>query len=196
MAADATNSPRHFFTLNEYFALEHASDRRFEYWDGEIICVSGDTLANAQIVGNISFGLFGKLAGGPCRAVGGGLAIRTPALPPYRYPNATVFCGHPKVESISGIETLLNPVLIVEVLSPTTERHDREDKFTAYQKIESFKEYLLVSQHMALITHCRRQPDDTWTSEDVAGLSALLKLESIGCTLSLAEIYEEVDFPS
>jgi Uma2 family endonuclease len=192
MAANPTDSPRHFYTLNEYFALEHAGDARYEYWNGEIVCMSG-SMAHAEIAGNIYLLLRLKLAGGPCRAFTADLAIKTPALAPYRYPDVSVVCGDPKVENGQGVDTLLNPVLIVEVLSPTTERHDREDKFAAYQKVDSFKEYLLVTQHAPHITHHWRQPDGTWTSDDLVGMSALLSLGSVGRALSLAEVYGGVD---
>jgi Uma2 family endonuclease len=194
MAADPSHSPPYFYTLNEYFALERAGDARYEYWDGEIVCMSGGSMAHAAIASGMNALLAQKLADGPCQAFTADLAVRTPSLPPYRYADVTVVCGDPKAEVISGLDTLLNPVLIVEVLSPSTERHDRTDKFAAYKKIESFKEYLLVSQHMPHVTHFSRQPDDTWTSKDLAGMSALLHLDSVGCTLSLAETYKGVAF--
>ena len=103
-------------------------------------------------------------------------------------------CGDLLVEKMRGIDALLNPTLIVEVLSPTSEERDRQDKFTAYQAIPSFSEYLLVSQDAPHVTHYTRQQDGKWTREDLTGIAAVLTLSSLDCTLALKEIYEDVTF--
>ena len=194
MVADLKDVPRPYYTLDEYFALEHASDARYEYWDGDIVCRSGGSEAHYQISDNTFFRLRQKLSGGPCRAFTSVLPVKTPTLLPYRYPDVTVVCGELKFENIRGVDALTNPVLIVEVLSPTSEARDRQDKFTAYQAIPTFAEYLLVAQHAPLITHYERQPDGKWTREDVTDLNSILQLNSIGSTLSLREVFEDVRF--
>jgi Uma2 family endonuclease len=183
-----------FYRLEEYYALDQASDARYEYWDGDIVCMSGGGKAHYQISDNSFYRLRQKLSGGPCRAFAAGLPVKTPTVKPYRYPDATVVCGEPQFENIGGIDVLTNPVLIVKVLSPTTEALDREDKFNAYQAIPTFAEYLLLAQKTPHVTHYARQSDGKWTREDVTDLDATLTLDSIGCTVSLAELYEDVDF--
>lgn len=186
--------PRHFFTLDEYFALEHAGDARYKYWDGDIVCMSGGTEAHGQIAGNVFYRFRQKAEGKNCRVFTGDTAVKTPSLVPYRYPNASLVCGEAKFENIRGVDALLNPVLIVEVLSPTTERHDREDKFAAYKIILSFREYILISQDRPHITCYRLQEDGIWFREDVTDIGRTLTLESIGLSLTVGEIYEGVAF--
>src|SRR6266496_3756227 len=124
MSAD----PRHYFTLDEYFALEHTGDARYEYWDGEIVCMSGGSEQHVRIGGNVYFNLRQQLIGRDCEAFTSDLAIKTSVLPPYRYPDVSVTCDKAEFEKIEGISVLTNPHLIVEVLSTKTERRDRNEK--------------------------------------------------------------------
>jgi len=194
MAINRKDIPRHYYSLEEYFALESASDARFEYWDGEIVCMSGGSQEHSLISSNVHFRLRQQLSGGPCRTFTSDLPVKTPTLPPYRYPDVTVGCGELIFEHIHGVDALINPVLLVEVLSPSTASRDHEEKFFAYQAIESFSEYLLIAQDAPRVTHYRRQPDDKWTREDVTGPSATLTIDCGNVTLSLSEIYEDVKF--
>ena len=193
MATNRKDMPQHYFSLDEYFALEQASDARWEYWDGEIVCLSGGSREHIVICGNVFYHLRQQVPG-ECRAFTAELSVWTPTLPPYRYPDATVGCGELRFQHIHGVDALINPLLIVEVLSPTTATHDFEDKFTAYQAIPTFREYLLIAQNAPRVTHYTKQADDTWAREDVTGLDAVLTLDSIGGTLSLHDIYEDVKF--
>ncbi len=195
MAANLKDLPRHYFSLDEYFALEHAGDTRYEYWDGEIVCMSGGSRQHVQISGNAFFQLRLKLREGACQAFTAEQPIKTPTLPPYRYPDASVACGELKYENMRGIDVLLNPVVIVEVLSPTSAARDYEDKFTAYQAIETFSEYLLIAQDAPRVAHYTRQPGGSWERRDVIGLDAMLKLASIDCALKTRDLYEGVTFP-
>jgi Uma2 family endonuclease len=192
MAANPTGPPAHLYSLDEYFALEQAGEARYEYWDGEIVSMSGGSLAHGLIASNIHFRLRQKLVGGACVAFTADLPVKTPSLPPYRYPDAAVVCGDVRVENIRGVDALLNPVLIVEVLSPSTERRDREQKFMAYRTIPSFKEYLLIAQDVHYVLHQRLQSGGVWVPEEIAGLDRHLTLDSVGCVLAMAEIYEGV----
>ena len=194
MAANPSDPPQHYYSLDEYFALEHTGDARYEYWDGDIVCMSGGSLAHARIAGNIYHRLAQKLSGGKCVPFTADLAVKTPTLLPYRYPDLSVACGEPAVENVRGVDALLNPVLIAEVLSPSTEKHDRGDKFAAYQQIPDFQEYLLVAQHAPSIVRYCRQPDGTWVPEEISGLNAVVHLTSVDCELSLAEVYQGVVF--
>src|SRR5438128_7505142 len=153
MATIRKDLPQHYYSLDEYFALEHAGHVRYEYWDGEIVCMSGGTKEHAQICGNVFYRLRQKLEGGPCRAFTSEQPVKTPTLLPYRYPDVVVGCDELKFESMRRIDALTNPVLIVEVLSSSSELRDRQEKFKAYQALPSFEEYLLIDQDAVYVTH-------------------------------------------
>jgi len=196
MVANRDNIPYHYYTLEEYFALEHAGDARFEYWDGDIVCMSGGAENHYLLSRNLIVRLQVKLDGGPCQAFPADVPMKTPTLPPYRYPDVSVVCGKPKFEKISGIDALINPVLIIEVMSPSTASRDKDQKFKAYQSIPTFKDYLLVSQDSVDLTHYSLQSDGFWLRKDMTDLSTTLEFESIGASLSVREIYRELPFDS
>lgn len=193
MAANFKNHPPHYYTLEEYSALEQGSDARFEYWDGEIVCMSGGTLQHSLIGDNFYALIRDSVKGRPCRAFTGGMPIKTPSLPPYRYPDASVVCGEIVTEKVNGIDTLVNPVLVVEVLSPGTELIDHNQKKAAYQSLTSVREYLLAAQDAPHITQFVRQ-GDAWVRHDCEGLSAVLPLAYVNCQLVLSEVYDGVIF--
>lgn len=184
---------QHYYTPDEYFALEQTGDARYEYWDGEIVCMSGGTREHSLISGNIFFRLRLGLEGRECTPFTSDQAVKTPTLPPYRYPDTSVACGRPLFEKIRNIDALINPMLIVEVLSSTTAVRDYESKFLAYQAIPTFSEYLLVAQEAPHVTHYIRQADGHWVRYDVTDLSASLSLRSVDYALSLQDIYEGVN---
>jgi Uma2 family endonuclease len=181
-------------TLEEYFAIEGVGHARYEYWDGKIVCMSGGTRQSAAICGNAYFILRQQLEGRNYEAFMSGHAIKTPALPPYRYANGSVACGKAVFERIENVDALVNPTLIIEVLSPTTESLDRGPKRAAYQALPSLMEYVLVAQDIPHITHYLRHGDD-WIRSDFGSLDVRLFLSSIDGTLSLKELYEGVEFP-
>lgn len=193
MVANLKDVPRHYYTLEEYFALEQASEARYEYWDGEILCMSGGTDRHYIISDNLHVKLSGLLEGGNCRAFSGGAPIHTPSMPPYRYADASVVCGKPNFVNCSGIDALTNPVLIVEVLSPGTEHLDKGAKRTAYQKIPSLREYLIVAQDAPHVTQYLRRGRQ-WVRQDFGDLHAVLELPSISSQLRLGDIYEGIVF--
>lgn len=194
MATNPKDISQHYYSLDEYFALEQASDARFEYWAGDIVCMSGGSRAHGMISFNIVLALGVSLRGGPCRTFTADTAILTPALPPYRYPDASVACGELRFQHVRNLDALVNPVLIVEVLSPSTAAHDQEEKFVAYQALPSFREYLLIAQDAPRVAHYRLT-ESVWTRRDVTGLDSSLALESVGCELKLSDLYEDVTFP-
>src|SRR5205085_1038530 len=133
------------------------------------------------------------LRGQNCFTYSGSVPIQTPSLPPYRYPDVSVVCGKPDYVNISGIDVLTNPVLIIEVLSPGTERLDKEAKRYAYQKLASLKEYLIVAQDAPHITQYRRQ-GRRWVRQDFGDLKASLELTSINSQVLIADIYAGITF--
>jgi Uma2 family endonuclease len=185
--------PPHYYTLDEYFALERGSEARFEYWDGEIVCMSGGTRRHYLISERLKTRLAVALAGKGCEAFSGGVPIKTPSLPPYRYPDASVVCGELIFENIGGIDTVTNPILVVEVLSPGTEHMDKEPKRSAYQQIPSVREYLIISQDAPHITQYVRQ-GRRWARRDFSDLAALLELPSINSHILIGDIYKGITF--
>jgi Uma2 family endonuclease len=187
--------PQPRYTLEEYFALELASDARFEYWDGHVFELSGGSHDHETIIGNIFAHLKNVLRGRDCRAFLSNLRIKVPAYLPYRYADLAALWGPPSYENIGGIDALTNPSLLAEVLSPSTEAFDRGDKFSYYKSIESFREYLLVAQRRPHITQLIRQDNGDWLQREVNDLAGVIHLETLGCDLPLAEVYLDIDFP-
>ncbi len=182
---------RHYYTLEEYFALEKVGDARYEYGDGEIFCMSGGSKEHYRLASNVHALLRRPIEKKNCEAFTEGSPIKTPKLPPYRYPDASLVCGESRFESVSGIDVLVNPLLIVEILSPTTEAADREEKRLAYQAIESLQEYLLIAQDKVEVTIYVRR-GDLWFRDIITDLSASLQLASLAHTITIAELYRGV----
>ena len=193
MAANLKDIPRRFHTLDEYFALERTGHARYEYWQGDIVCMSGGSQQHVRISGNVYFTLRQQLTAGPCEAFTGDLPIKTPHLPPYRYPDVSVACGKAEFEKIEGIDALTNPALVVEVLSPATEGRDRHDKRIAYQSLPSLMEYLLIAQDAPHLTHFIRQ-GDAWARFDYADLEAAVALPAINAVLAMRDVYLGIAF--
>ncbi len=193
MAANLRETYRRYYTLEEYFALEKVGEARYEYWDGDIVCMSGGTKQHALLTSNIHRELSASTKGSKCRAFTDGTPVKTPALPPYRYPDTSVVCGEMQFQSFDGIDTLTNPTLIVEVLSATTENADRKQKKDAYQALPSVKEYLLVSQTAHHVTRFSRH-GEFWHREEFSGLDTVISLLSLNCNLAIRDIYEGVIF--
>ncbi len=186
--------PQLRYTLEEYYALELASDARYEYWDGHVFELSGGSPEHETITGNIFAHLRGVLRGREWRAFLSNLRIKVPAYLPYRYADVSALCGPPVYENIGGINALTNPSLIVEVLSPSTEAFDRGDKLSYYKSIESFREYVLVAQKRPHVTQLIRQANGDWLQREVNTLTAVIHLETMGCALPLAEVYQDIAF--
>lgn len=188
--------PKERFTLEEYLEFDKNSEERWEYFDGFIVSMSGGTLTHNRIARNLTTGLTNRLAGLGCEVLPADMRIKVPKAPPYRYGDLVVVCGPPIIESVQGLDVLVNPALIVEILSESTEAYDRGKKFLAYQSIESFKEYLLVAQERPYITHYVRQADGNWLRTDIEGLDSEIELVTISCKMPLREVYAFVDFPN
>ena len=182
------------YTLDEYLELDKNSEEKYEYFDGEIFDMAGGSPSHARAGGNV-YSLFQqRLRGRDCEAFNSDMRVKVPAALPYRYPDVSVVCGEPIFEELNGQEMLVNPVLIVEVLSPSTAAYDLKDKFTAYQSIDSFREYLIVSQDRPHIIQHIRQSKGRWLRIEIEGLDGEVALESVNVTLPLSEIYERVKF--
>ena len=183
-------------TIDEYLRRERDSVGKNEYDDGEILAMAGATRVHVSIAGNVYFALRLRLKGKPCVPYTSDLRIRLPDRPRFVYPDVTVICGDPLADPDDPTgETYLNPRLIVEVLSPTTERYDRRDKFDRYRQVESFREYVLVAQDAARVETYYRATDGTWAFDVAAGTDAVAQIRSLKVDLPLAEVYANVSFP-
>lgn len=171
--------------------------RKHEFDDGEILAMAGATRVHVMITTNTLVGLHNRLRGRPCVPYGSDLRIRSGGRPKFVYPDISVICGEPVADPDDERgETLVNPRLIVEILSPSTERYDRREKFDRYRGIASFREYVLVSQDQARVETFYRQADGTWTFDVFTGREATVRLRSLeNIDLPLAEVYAGVEFP-
>lgn len=185
---------KHKYTLEEYYALELNSEEKFEYWDGNVWTMSGASVAHNIIVKNLISCLDERLEAHRCSVYPSGMRIYVPAYSPYRYPDLSALCGKPTIRTLGGLEILINPQLIVEVLSDSTEAFDRGDKFTYYKSIPGFNEYLLVSQKRPHVSQFIKQSETAWTQTEFNDLEATVELNLAGCRLSLYEIYRDVVF--
>jgi Uma2 family endonuclease len=186
--------PHELFTIDEYLALERASERRFEFRGGEVVCMSGGTIQQATIAGNVLRQLGNRLAAKACRAFGSDLAIIVPAGPPYRYPDASVVCGEVRYAVIDTRHALENPVMLVEVLSRTSADYDRGTKFEEYKSIPTFQEYLLIDQTRPHVAHRSKLEDGGWVEHVYDALELDVVLPTLGIELASAEIYADVPF--
>lgn len=179
------------FDTDEYLSMERQTDIRHEFLDGFVYAMAGESLEHSTINANLTARLHAQLAGKPCRVLSLNLKVCAGTSGLYAYPDATVVCGQPIFHDEKR-DVLMNPTLIVEVLSPSTEKYDRGEKFERYKGIESLTDYLLVSQDAPRVEHRTKNASGEWTTTIVEGLSAALAINSIECRLPLAEIHERV----
>jgi len=175
------------YTPEEYLALEERAEYRSEYEDGEIVQMAGGSLSHQRITSNVSRFIGNKISA-DCDSLPSEMKIRVESFKKFYYPDITVFCGEPAFYKKRN-DTITNPILIVEVLSDTTEAKDRGEKFFAYQTLDSLREYVLISQNRAVVEQFIKQPDGSWKYLATIGLESLLNLESINVGLTLQEIY-------
>ena len=183
-----------YLTPEEYLAWERKSDTKHEYLGGEIIAMSGASYRHTIITMNISGELYSQLKEGQCTVHTNDLQVRTQPETSYFYPDILVVCGEPLFED-NIFDTLLNPVVVIEVLSPSTERYDRGEKFDYYQQLASLREYVLVSQDEVRVELYHRQ-GTAWQPTEFRSLGDMLLLDAINCELTLSDIYRRVEFRS
>lgn len=184
-------SPVSGISPEEYLAIERAAEFKSEYYAGQMYAMSGGTHAHHIIVSNIN-GLFWALSRGKnCYSVGSDQRLRIALDGLYTYPDALLICGQPKFADDQK-DTLLNPVLIVEVLSKSTEAHDRGFKFAQYRLLESLQEYMLVSQTEPRVELYRRQSTNEWVMSETLGIDGTFRLASMEGELAMSDIYANV----
>ena len=194
----ATRGAQTYLTPEEYITLERkaipdADTVRSEYINGEIINMPGASFPHNLITNNISGELRTRLKGTGCAVFANDMRVSIPTAKSYFYPDIGVVCEEPRFED-DVFDTLLNPIVIVEVLSPSTEAYDRGEKFAHYRQLPSLQEYVLVVQDQILVEHYHRQ-EKQWIFTDFRKSDEILPLPSIQCELPLLEMYERVPFP-
>ena len=188
----AATQPNHRLTPAEYLAQERVSPTRHEFFDGEIFDMAGTSRQHSLIAGNIFVRVHLALGATTCEVHGTDLRVHVPATGLFTYPDISVACP-PKFLEPTPLDTLINPVLLVEVLSESTEAYDRGRKFENYRTIPSLREYVLVSQERVHIEHYTRQDNGDWLLHEVGpGGQLRLSLPCGVCELSVADIYARV----
>ena len=178
----------------EYLTIERAAPTKSEFFDGEMFAMAGGTALHSLIGTNVSGEFRNLLRGKKCVPYNADLRIQVQPTGLFTYPDLSVICG-PLEFALGSDDTVTNPTVLVEVLSPSTEAYDRGQKFLHYRQLPSLREYLLVSQHEPLLELFSRQDENLWALRQAVGLDAQLEIPTLGITLALAEIYAGVEFP-
>jgi Uma2 family endonuclease len=189
----ATN-PNQRLSIQEYLTLERRSETKNDYLDGEMFAMTGASRKHNLIAMNIAASLHAQLAEGPCEVYASDMRVRTPT-DLLTYPDVVAVCGEPRFGD-AEFDTLLNPTLVVEVLSKSTEPYDRLTKLDHYRTIPGLEEIVFVAQDRVRIEHWRRQADGSWLVEELADLGRTLELASVSCSLPLATVYRRATDPS
>ncbi|HEV7590881.1 MAG TPA: Uma2 family endonuclease [Longimicrobium sp.] len=182
------------YTPKEYLALERAADHKSELVNGHIYAMSGASFRHNLIVANIVIDVGGRLRGGRCSVVSNDQRVKVSRTGMYTYPDVVALCEPPELEDAQG-DTLLNPGLIIEVLSDSTEKYDRGEKFAHYRRIESLREYILVAQDKIRIEQYVRHGNH-WMLSEISDPGDVLRIQTLGCEIALRDIYDRVDLAS
>ncbi|HEU4881112.1 MAG TPA: Uma2 family endonuclease, partial [Longimicrobium sp.] len=183
----ATHPQTATITLDDFIAAAEVSEERLEFVDGQILAMSGASLEHGLIVSQIATSLANQLRGRPCGVVSQGTLVRAKEGDHAFLPDVAVFCGQPQRDRLRGVDLLLNPVLLVEVLSPSTTNYDHGRKWESYRGIASLQHYLLVSQNGARVEQYTRHGEHFWHYTETLGLGSAVQLESLNVSLALAE---------
>ncbi len=181
-------------TVPEYFAIEEKAERRSEFYDGEMFAMAGTNREHNIIIRNLVGTLYARLQGSPCQVFVSDQRVKVDRTGLYTYPDVLIVCGPPDYAP-ENRDTLVNPKVIIEVLSPSTERYDRTTKFRHYKQLPSVMEYVLVAQDEPLVERYVRKAEPGWEQVDFVGLEESLALVSVPAVVQLAEIYRGVEFP-
>lgn len=184
--------PKRRLTPEEYLEIERQADHKSEYFNGEMFAFAGASENHVDIVGNINALFHAQLRNKKCKAYSNDMRAKVCITGLYTYPDVVVVSGQRKFED-DHRDTLLNPIMIVEVLSPSTENYDRGTKFEHYRTIDSLSDYILVAQDKIHVEHYVRQSDRCWLFSEVKSINDKFQIKSIECQLALEEIYEKVE---
>ena len=188
-----STQPKTLLTPAQYLEIERRAERKSEYYNGEMFAMAGAKQAHNRLVANLVAGLHRQFRSRPCDVYPSDMRVRVSPGGLYTYPDVVAVCGEQRFLDDQR-DTLLNPGLLVEVLSPSTEAYDRGRKFEQYKSIESLRDYLLVASDRLHADLYMRQADGRWLLTSADSLEDSLTLESVGAQLTLADLYEKVDF--
>jgi Uma2 family endonuclease len=189
----AANPKSFFISIADYLTAERTAEQKSEYLDGIITMMAGASREHNLIAANVTREIGNQLRNRPCEVYPSDMRVHDPITRSFLYPYVVVVCNEP-IFLDRTVDTLLNPTVVVEVLSATTEKIDRGKKAWAYRQIATLQAYILISQELPYVECYTRQPDGGWLLKDSQGLEAVLNLASIGCELPLSEIYLKVKF--
>lgn len=189
-----STQPKTLLTPEEYLDIERKAEYKSEYYDGEMYAMAGATREHNLLVTNLIRELSQKLREKPCEVYPSDMRVRVTATT-FAYPDVMVICGKPQLLD-QHFDTLLNPTFIAEILSPSTEGYDRGRKFEYYRSIETLAQYLLVASDRIHVDLFTRQPNGQWLLTEAGQLDQPVELQSIGCGVLLADLYDKVDFAS
>ena len=198
-----TALPKRKLTEAEYLAIERAAEFKSEFFNGEMfpmqgpggpLGMAGATFAHNSVKENLSNALAYARRGGPFQVLSSSMRVTVKPTGLYTYPDILVVCGQPQFPDAESTDVLLNPAVIIEVLSPSTEKYDRGAKFRHYQQLPSLKEYVLVAQDEPVCERFVRQPDDSWLLTTVTGLTNSLAFATVEASVPLTEIYSGITF--
>ncbi|HEX2187477.1 MAG TPA: Uma2 family endonuclease [Longimicrobiaceae bacterium] len=178
-------------TPEEYLVRERAAAYKSEYVGGEVRAMTGASRKHNLVTLNVASSLTGQLRGRPCETYVSDMRVKVSRTGSYLYPDVVVACGGPELEDEQA-DTLLNPTVVFEVLSPSTADYDHNRKWELYRRLPSLQDYLLVSQDEPRVERYTRRPEGLWLFSETSGLDGVLRLDSIGCTLALRDVYERV----
>jgi Uma2 family endonuclease len=187
-----SSQPKTQLTPKEYLAIERKAEYKSEYFNGEMFAMGGASERHVLIVTNVVAELRGQLRRRPCTVYSTDLRVRVSPTGLYTYPDVVVVCGQAQFADDQK-DTLLNPTLIVEVLSESTKDYDRGEKFEHYRSLASLNEYVLIAQDKHHVEHFVRQSDNRWLLSETNRLEDTIHLSSIDCDLALAEVYDKVE---
>ncbi len=183
-------------TIREYLVRERASEIKHEFVDGELIAMAGNRENHSLIAMNFGSEIRNALKGKPCRVYDSNLREKVLDRPRYRYPDLLVICGPTEFDANDDQQmSIVNPKLVVEVLSESTESEDRGEKFRDYRAASSFEQYVLISQTSPTVETFLRQSDGSWRIEFTTGLDKSVELRSLGISIPMSEIFANVNFP-
>lgn len=187
-----TAQPKPFITEEMYLEQERSSTTKHEYYDGNIYLMAGASEQHNLIALNIAATLHALLRGKGCRTYPSDMRLKVIKTGLNTYPDFTIVCGQSQFTDPIKRDTLINPIVIIEILSPSTERYDRGMKFQHYRTIPSFQEYILVSQDKYHIERFIRQENNEWVLSEAVGLEAVMPIASVQGALTLQDVYEQV----
>jgi Uma2 family endonuclease len=183
--------PKTFLTPEQYLEIERLAETKSEYYNGEMFAMAGTSFRHAQICRNVLVALAPRTRDGQCQAVSNEVRLQVSGAGLYTYPDVMVVCGPPDFVD-SDLDTITNPTVIFEILSPTTEAYDRGKKFELYRKLDSLRDYILIAQDRIHLEHYTRQPGGKWTLQETSDHEQTIEIPSIGCGFKLAGAYENV----